>query len=157
MWLVNDLDPKTPGNDYSVLKYNEVDEKALAPAKDKATKEDPVAIFTGVLTSGNEGELVIRMKIYPGYHIYSVVSDQDPYIETKYELQAEGGAKLVGELQKPAGTLMAGSKSIIYEGEQVLRQKFSGKHGVINVTITYQACDAHACLMPKAKTLKVEF
>lgn len=156
LWLVNDLDPKTPGNDYSVLKYNEVDEKALAPVKDKATKEDPVAISTGVLTSGNEGELVIRMKIYPGYHIYSVVSDQDPYIETKYELQAEGGAKLVGELQKPAGTLMAGSKSIIYEGEQVLRQKFTGKHGVITVTITYQACDAHACLMPKTKTLKIE-
>ena len=156
LWLVNDLDPKTPGNDYSVLKFNEVDESNLAPMKDKATREDPVAFSTAVVKNGDEGEAIIRMRIYPGYHIYSVVSDQDPYIETKYELQADGNIQLVGELQKPAGKLMSGSKSIIYEGEQVLRQKFTGKHGTINVIITYQACDAHACLMPKTKTLKIE-
>ena len=156
LWLVNDLDPKTPGNDYSILKYNEVDESNLAPIKEEATKEDPVAFSTAVVQNGNEGDLVIRMKIYPGYHIYSVVSDQDPYIETKYEFQTEGNVKLIGELQKPAGKFMAGSKSIIYEGEQVLHQKYTGKKGTITVTITYQACDAHACLMPKTKTLKIE-
>ena len=36
----NNLDPKTPGNDYSILKFNEIDETALAPKK-KATQEDP--------------------------------------------------------------------------------------------------------------------
>ena len=156
LWLVNDLDPKTPGNDYSVLKFNDIDESNLAPMKDKATQEDPVVFSTASVKNGNEGELIIRMKIYPGYHIYSKVSDQDPYIETKYEFQTEGDVKLVGELQKPAGKLMAGSKSIIYEGEQVLRQKFTGKQGTITLTITYQACDAHACLMPKTKTLEIE-
>lgn len=50
---------------------------------------------------------------------------------------------------------MAGSKSVIYEGEQVLRQKFTGKNGSITINITYQACDSHACLMPKTKTLKI--
>ena len=156
LWLVNDLDPKTPGNNYSVLKFNDIDESSLAPMKDKATQEDPVAFSTASVKNGNKGELIIRMKIYPGYHIYSKVSDQDPYIETKYELQTEGDVKLVGELQKPAGKLMAGSKSIVYEGEQVLRQKFTGKHGKITLAITYQACDAHACLMPKTKTLDIE-
>lgn len=52
---------------------------------------------------------------------------------------------------------MAGSKSVIYEGEQVLRQKFTGKNGSITINITYQACDSHACLMPKTKTLKSEY
>lgn len=113
-------------------------------------------LSSAIVKNGNEGECVIRMKIYPGYHIYSKVSDQDPYIETKYEFQTEGDVQLVGELQKPAGKLMAGSKSIIYEGEQVLRQKFTGKQGKITLTITYQACDAHACLMPKTKTLEIE-
>ena len=84
-----------------------------------------------------------------------MVSDQDPYIETKYELQTEGDVKLAGDLQKPTGKLMAGSKSVIYEGEQVLRQKFTGKNGSITINITYQACDSHACLMPKTKTLKI--
>lgn len=153
LWLVNDLDPKTPGNDYSILKFNEVSE--VAPMAEKASKEDPVAFSTSVIKESNEGEITIRMKIYPDYHIYSVVSDQDPYIETKYEFQTEGDVKLAGDLQKPTGKLMAGSKSVIYEGEQVLRQKFTGKNGSITINITYQACDSHACLMPKTKTLKI--
>lgn len=154
LWLVNDLDPKTPGNDYSILKFNDVND--VAPIKEKASKEEPVALSTSAITEGKDGgELVIRMKIYPGYHIYSVVSDPDPYIETKYEFETTGDIKLAGDLQKPAGQLMAGSKSIIYEGEQVLRQKFTGKEGSITFTITYQACDSHACLMPKTKTVKV--
>ncbi len=156
LWLVNDLDPKTPGNDYSVLKFNEINESELAPMKEKATQEDPVALSSATVQNDNEGELIIRMKIYPGYHIYSVVSDQDPYIQTKYEFQTEGEVKLVGGLQKPAGKLMNGSKSIIYEGEQVLRQKYTGKQGKVTLTITYQACDAHACLMPKTKTLQID-
>lgn len=153
LWLVNDLDPKTPGNDYSILKFNEVSE--VAPMAEKASKEDPVAFSTSVIKESNEGEITIRMKIYPDYHIYSVVSDQDPYIETKYEFQTEGDVKLAGDLQKPTGKLMAGSKSVIYEGEQVLRQKFTGKNGSVTINITYQACDSHACLMPKTKTLKI--
>ena len=156
LWLVNDLDPKTPGNDYSILKFNDIDESSLAPMKEKATQEDPVAFSSASVQNGDEGEITIRMKIYPGFHIYNKVSDQDPYIETKYEWQTEGNVKLVGELQKPAGKLMNGSKSIIYEGEQILHQKYSGKHGTITLTITYQACDAHACLMPKTKSIKVE-
>lgn len=154
LWLVNDLAPKTPGNDYSILKFNEINEKA--PMAEKASKEDPVAFSTSTIKESNGGEIIIRMKIYPDYHIYSVVSDQDPYIETKYEFQTEGDIKLDGDLQKPAGKLLAGSKSVIYEGEQVLRQKFTGKNGSITLNITYQACDSHACLMPKTKTLKIK-
>lgn len=155
LWLVNDLDPKTPGNDYSILKFNEIDETALAPKK-KATQEDPVTFSYATIQNGEEGEIIIRMNIYPGYHIYSVVSDQDPYIQTSYDFKAEGNIKLEGELQKPAGKLMNGSQSIIYEGEQVLRQKYTGKQGKVTITINYQACDNHACLMPKAKTLEIK-
>lgn len=155
LWLVNDLDPKTPGNDYSILKFNEIDETALAPKK-KATQEDPVTFSYATIQKGEEGEIIIRMNIYPGYHIYSVVSDQDPYIQTSYDFKAEGDIKLEGELQKPTGKLMNGSQSIIYEGEQVLRQKYTGKQGKVTVTINYQACNNHACLMPKSKTLEIE-
>ncbi len=154
LWLVNDLDPKTPGNDYGVLKYNEIDESSLVPMTEKATEEDPVAFSSAVVWNGSEGELVIRMKIHPGYHIYSTVSEQDPYIETTYEMHTEGTVELVGELQKPVGKLLAGSKSVVYEGEQVLRQKITGT-GSITIDVTYQACNAHACLMPKTKTLKI--
>ena len=156
LWLVNSLDPKTPGNDYSILKFFDVNEKELASVKEKATKEEPVALSSAVTMTGNEGEVLIRMKIYPDYHIYSMVSDQDPYIQTTYELKAEGGVKLIGDLQKPVGRPMAGSKSIILEGEQIFRQKIEGKEGKITFTVNYQACDSHACLMPKSKTITIE-
>ena len=55
LWLVNDLDPKTPGNDYSILKFNEVSE--VAPMAEKASKEDPVAFSTSVIKESNEGEV----------------------------------------------------------------------------------------------------
>lgn len=155
LWLVNDY--KAPGNDYSVLKFNEIDNSKLAPAKDKATKEEPVALSYAVMTNGGENELVVRMSIYPGYHIYSYVCDQDPYIQTTYDIKPSEGVQLVGDLQKPAGMKMAGSNSIIYEGEKVLRQKFTGKSGKIIFTVNYQACDAHACLMPQSKTIEVNF
>lgn len=156
LWLVNSLDPKTPGNDYSILKFFDVNEKELASVKEKATKEEPVALSSAVTMTGNEGEVLIRMKIYPDYHIYSMVSDQDPYIQTTYEVKAEGGVKLIGDLQKPVGRPMAGSKSIILEGEQIFRQKIEGKEGKITFTVNYQACDSHACLMPKSKTITIE-
>lgn len=157
LWLVNDTNPKTPGNDYSVLKYNDIDESTIAPMKNKATREDPVALSYAVTREGSDGgEITIRMKIFSGYHIYSVVSDEDPYIETKYEWQTEGDVQLDGEMQKPAGKLMNGSKSIIFEGEQVLRQRFTGKQGKVKLTVSYQACDEHACLMPMTKTLEIE-
>lgn len=157
LWLVNDLDPKTPGNDYGVLKYYEVNESELAPIKEKATKEEPVALSSAVSKTGNEAEVIIRMKIYPGYHIYAKVSDQDPYIENTYDIKPSDNVQLVGELQKPAGKLMNGSTSIIYEGEQIFRQKVkvSGREGKLTFTINYQACDAHACLMPKSKTISI--
>ena len=85
-----------------------------------------------------------------------MVSDQDPYIQTTYEVKAEGGVKLIGDLQKPVGRPMAGSKSIILEGEQIFRQKIEGKEGKITFTVNYQACDSHACLMPKSKTITIE-
>lgn len=51
---------------------------------------------------------------------------------------------------------MAGSKTIILEGEQIFRQKIEGKSGKITFIVNYQACDSHACLMPKSKTITIE-
>lgn len=156
LWLVNSQKANTPGNDYSVLKYNEVDESALAPMKETVSKEDPVKFSTAVTRTGTEGELIIRIKIYPGYHIYSVVPDPDPYIQTTYEITTDGDITLKGDLEKPAGKLMEGSHSVIFEGEQVLRQKFTGREGSIKVIVNYQACDNHACMMPKTEVLEIE-
>lgn len=156
LWLVNDFAPNTPGNDYSVLKVNEIDENTVGQSKAKTTKSDPVVVSSATVMNQDVNELIIRIKIHPGYHIYSVVSDKDPYIQTSYTFKTDGGVKLVGELQKPNGRMFDREGSVVYENEVVLRQNFTGNRGTITCDINYQACDDHACLMPKTKTIKVE-
>lgn len=156
LWLVDDQDPATPGNDYSVLKRDEISESEMAQVKAQTTKEDPVQASCAINSSGDERELVIRLKIHPGYHIYSVVSEKDPYIQTTFELKAEG-CQTVGELQKPGGRILDSNGSIVWENEVVLKQKIKGKYGKVSCSITYQACDNHACLMPTTKTVEAMF
>ncbi|MDD6008460.1 MAG: protein-disulfide reductase DsbD family protein, partial [Prevotellaceae bacterium] len=99
-----------------------------------------------------------KMKIHPGYHIYAVVSDKDPYIENTYDISFEGDGKLSGDLQKPAGRLLNSTGTVVFEGEQVFRQKFTAKdNGTVSFTINYQACDNHSCLQPMSKTVKTRF
>ena len=158
LWLVNTQDPSVPGNDYSVLKYNEADAEEMAVAREETSAENPVQLAAVVETSGDEKTLVVKMKIHPGYHIYAVVSEKDPYIETTYDISLNGGGKLAGELEKPAGRMLNSTGTVVYEGEQVLRQKFTGvDKGSITFTVNYQACDNHSCLQPMSKTIVCSF
>lgn len=155
-WLVNDTNPATPGNDYSVLRLNDVDESKLTEGM-KTTKADPVAVSSSLERTGHDYELTIRLKIYPGFHIYNKVSEKDPYIPTSFEL-AGTGYELQGEMQKPLGRKLDANGSMIWEGDIVMKQRFTAKgHGSLKVSITYQACDAHACLMPATKTVEERF
>ena len=158
LWLVNSQDPTTPGNDYSVLKYNEDDVAAMTQVKEATSTDNPVQLAAAIESEGEEKTLVVKMKIHPGYHIYAVVSDKDPYIENTYDISFEGDGKLSGELQKPSGRLLNSTGTVVFEGEQVFKQKFTAKaNGTVSFTINYQACDNHSCLQPMSKTLKVEY
>ena len=158
LWLVNSQDPTTPGNDYSVLKYNEADVAAMTQVKEATSTDNPVQLAAAIESEGEEKTLVVKMKIHPGYHIYAVVSDKDPYIENTYDISFEGNGKLSGELQKPAGRLLNSTGTVVFEGEQVFKQKFTAKdHGSVSFTINYQACDNHSCLQPMSKTVKTRF
>jgi hypothetical protein len=157
LWLVNDLTPGTPGNDYSVLHFNDVDDGNLASNQPKTNQSDPVAFSSSLTSSGDEYELTVRCHIFPGYHIYNVVSEKDPYIQTSYEFTGEGFT-LEGNLQKPLGRKLDSNGSMVYEGDIVLKQKFKvKKHGSIKLAITYQACNDQACLMPTTKTVEEQF
>lgn len=158
LYLVNDLDPATPGNDYSVLHYNDVpeDKPELTQA---ATKDDPVTVSAMVSDGDNYGEqdIVVRVNVYPGFHIYDIVSAQDPYIQNEYSLKLEGNYETVGELQKPNGERLGTTGTIVFTGDNLLRQTIKGSGpGKATFTIRYQACDDHACLMPAEKTVTVE-
>ena len=157
LWLVNDFTPSTPGNDYSVLKFNDVSHVDNAPATGVTSASDPVVLSSSVMRSGKDCELTIRVKIHPGYHIYNIVSEKDPYIQTTYDFTPEG-CQLVGELKKPLGRTLDSNGSRVYEGDVLLKQKFTilARRAKLKIAVNYQACDAHACLVPQTKTLEVE-
>jgi hypothetical protein len=156
-WLVNDLTPGTPGNDYSVAIKEGEEKEATQGDKLKTTESDPVALSSTLTKSGSDCVLTIRMKIHPGYHIYNTVSSKDPYIATTYKITGTG-YELNGNLLKPIGRRLDSNGSMIYENEVEIKQKFTAKgHGTIVVEVNYQACNATACLMPMTKTIKETF
>ena len=113
-------------------------------------------LSAAVEDNGNGNKtLMVRAKIHPGYHIYSAVSEQDPYIVTTYDIDLNGKGKLVGELQKPTGRMLNTTGTVVYENEVVFKQKFTaGRDGSIKFTINYQACDDRSCLQPMSKTIE---
>ena len=141
-----------------MLKANEADASEMAEVREATSIDNPVQLAAVVETSGDEKTLVVKMKIHPGYHIYAVVSDKDPYIANTYDISVSEGAALAGELQKPAGRLLNSTGTVVYEGEQIFRQKFrGGDNGTVKFTVTYQACDNHSCLMPMSKTIEARY
>ena len=158
LWLVNSQDKNVPGNDYSVLKYNEVPEQKTPEINDRTNRDNPVLI-SGVVNSlpnGNK-ELVIRVKMHPGFHIYGYVSDQDPYIATTFDIQTEGNYQKEGDLVIPAFRTLGTTGTTIYEGDVIFRQQLKGSgKGKVTCTVNYQTCDEHACLPPRDVTLEYE-
>ena len=159
LYLVNDLDPQTPGNDYSVLHYNDLEEDKPALGAE-STKDDPLVLSARIDPDEYQEDiydLVVRIKLYPGFHIYDVVSDQDPYIVNEYHTTFTGNYKTVGPLQKPNGNRLGSTGTIVFSGDNIFHQKIQGTGaGKVTFHIRYQACDDHACLMPTEKTVTVE-
>lgn len=156
VWLVNTQDKNVPGNDYSVLHYNEVPEQKTPEISGDTNRDNPVLI-SGVVNDLPNGdkELVIRVKMHNGFHIYGFVSDQDPYIATTFDIQTEGDWKKVGELQIPSFKNLGSTGTTIYEGDVMFRQRLKGSgKGKVTCTVIYQTCDEHACLPPRDVTLE---
>lgn len=156
-WLVNSKDKNVPGNDYSVLKYNEAPPVQKTPEISGDTNRDNPVLISGVVNNLPDGdkELVIRVKMHNGFHIYGFVSDQDPYIATTFDIQTEGDWKKVGELKIPAFKNLGTTGTTIYEGDVLFRQRLKGSgKGKVTCTVNYQTCDEHACLPPRDVTLE---
>ena len=151
LWLVNSQEKNVEGNDYSVLKYHEVPKQKVPKISGDTNRDNPVLISGMVndLPNGDK-ELVIRMKMHPGFHVYGYVSEQDPYIATTFDIQTEGNYEKVGDLQLPAFRALGTTGTTIYEGDVLFRQRIKGSgKGKVTCTVNYQTCDEHACLPPQ--------
>jgi len=94
LFLVNSRDADVVGNDYSVLRKPQQPAQSqgnapapVAPQLQETSNSNPVAVtaFAEGRADGDK-DIVVRVRIHPGYHIYANVDDADPYIETTMDI-----------------------------------------------------------------------
>jgi hypothetical protein len=95
-FMVNSYDKNTEGNNYK-KKQTEVSYQHIKPAATDDT--NAVSVATGILEKGANKEVVVKVRIHPGYHIYAFVADVDPYIQTSLKITLPEGYTKVGDLK----------------------------------------------------------
>ena len=154
LFMVNTREPD-PANDYSARYAQPVQETSSRPA---ATDDrNPVQMVAGLEKAANGNrEIVVRLKIHPGYHIYAYVAEGDPFVTTQVELQLPEGWTIVGKPKLPSAKSYNKQGTTVYEDEAIFRYEISGSgQGEAKCTVSYQCCDAHICFPPIEKELKV--
>lgn len=158
LWLVNSQDKNVPGNDYGVLGYNEEPQEKKPEIQGQTDRQNPVLV-SGMVNDLADGskELLIRMVMHPGYHVYGYVSEQDPYIPTTFKIQPSDGWQVDGDMKLPPFTMLGSTGTTIYSDDVIFRQHLKGNgKGKLEVTVNFQTCDEHACLPPKDVTMSFD-
>ena len=153
-YLINTRE-NVEGNDYNKKVRKTAYQKLNAG---ETTDENPVSIAASSvpLANGNK-ELVIRVKIHPGYHIYNYVSASDPYIQTEVKVTLPEGYKAVGDLKTPAAILYNVNNTSVFKDEAIFVQEVAGKGtGEAVCIISYQCCNNDICYPPVDADLKVK-
>lgn len=133
-------------------------EKAEEPVPDQTvlaetTPRSPVAV-AGVFDKETD-EVVLKVAIHDGFHIYAIVDQTDPFITTTVSLELPEGVKADGNLIRPQMKGTA-NNTAYYVGNVEFRQKVTGDiGGVATWTIRFQCCDNSVCLTPETRTVKV--
>ena len=154
LFMLNTRDKSVPGNDYHVRDVK----LATLPQIEATDFQNPVQVAVGMNKTGKgKQEVVVRVKIHAGYHIYAHVADRDPFIPTTIEINLPEGYQLVGDLKCPSFNALGKSGTTIYENEAVFRQEITGSgEGEITCVIGYQCCDSHVCMTPVKKEYVVK-
>ncbi|MDR0544936.1 MAG: protein-disulfide reductase DsbD N-terminal domain-containing protein, partial [Odoribacteraceae bacterium] len=153
LFLVNSREPDV--NDYHARDAR----LALAAIQPGNTNDlNPVKVAAGVITRPDGlRELVVKVRVHPGYHIYANVAREDPFTPTSVDFTLPPGNDFAGELQHPAFTPFTANGTTILEGEFTFRRPISGASpGNATCTIRYQCCDAHLCMPPATEELAIK-
>ncbi|MDR6782189.1 hypothetical protein ABIE26_001322 [Pedobacter africanus] len=153
-FMVNSYDKDTEGNNYK-KKSTEVSYNQIKPAE--TNDNNAVSVATGIVDKGANKEVVVKVRIHPGYHIYAFVADVDPYTQTAIKISLPEGYAKVGDLKKPSFKYFSDSGTTIYEDEIMFTQEISGSgKGAVTCAISYQCCDTHICFPPVNKSYEIQ-
>ena len=157
VWLVNSYTPHVVGNDYSVLEAKVATAAGVQSSVTETDENNPVALAAEIVKSSDgTSEMVLTMKIHPGFHAYATVDPDEPFVVTKISAEVPEGVTKVGEIIYPEAKPTSNATTF-YEGTVKFRQKIKGyASGNAEWNITYQVCDNTVCKIPETKTVSAK-
>lgn len=164
-WYFMVNDPKAPGNDYGVMRKRQAEAVAAAKQSNAAAEEEVSQQTPLVVTATTEKpdlggvDVLLHVKIQPGFHIYRTVADDDPYIPLKVTFTLPDGA-YVGEAYYPVPKPFVKKGTTIYDTDVTIRQNIlvQSLPVTIKAKVECQTCNDTMCMPPYEKefTLNVE-
>jgi type II secretory pathway pseudopilin PulG len=136
-------------NDY---KAKEVRTATAELSAGETNDQTPVSFTaqTVHLQNGNK-EIVAKLAIHPGYHIYATVAKKDPFIPTKLDFKLPDGYRKVGEMLLPAQKPFGSSGTTVYEDVVIFRQEIAAV-AAATATASSAAASATSAVTPTSAT-----
>ena len=153
VWLINSREPGV--NDYKGWELRRRESALKVP---ETTDLQPVAVAASreVLQDGSQ-VVLLKMKMHPGYHIYSAVGSGEAFVPLKVEIALPEGYEKQGDMQRPAPLPFNTNGTMMYEDTVVFVQPVTGTGaGTLTCTVSYQCCNNNICYPPAEQTVTVQ-
>ena len=125
---------------------------------------DPLALAAALVSSspgvGDTVIAVLKLRMLPGWYIYSEVPDSQPFIESEWILDAGSGLEILDDWAGPPSTkhkqlpntriYAAGREDIVFFREMEVTDATGGEVNA-DVGLRYQICNVEYCLAPTTK------
>ncbi len=116
-----------------------------------------------VMDAASRGRVaVLRARIDPGWHLYSLTQPAGGPSATRIEIIGDPPLRLAGTIERrPPDTIPDanfGIMSEVYDDSAAFRLRLAGlpsRHARLRVAVTFQACTSRICLLPHTDTLEV--
>lgn len=105
--------------------------------------------------SPDEGEILMKARIAPGWHMYALGNSPNSPIKTNFKFKPDSSYQLLGTVTQPTPlskfVKQLGMPVTYFENEVEFGQriKLKGKNGTIRGTIQFMQCSDQVCLPPQ--------
>ena len=142
-----------PGNDYHAKERKAAEQKASGSAEQAA--DSPVKVSARLVDDSAGKRIEISFGIKAGYHIYREVASSDAYIPVSVEVTMPEGCS-AGKLIAPEAEKYGSAGTTVYRSDVTMSVPVKGDgKGTAKVTVGWQCCDAHVCMMPQTVDIDV--
>lgn len=153
------VDSRKPGDDSNDYGRREREQAHAALAVSVPDHANPVSATAAVLgRPDGRREIVLKLAICEGYHLYSYVAPSDAFLPTTVDVALPPGYRALGGLSQPPSTpFNASGTTSLYTGTIVFTQAIVGSGpGEARIKLAIQCCDDTVCLPPEEREFVVK-